>query len=104
MWMRPHLQRSLQRTNNRPELMMADANHDSATVMGPTELQPSTAYAREVGRVERHQDALLSAGELQQLLVGTTIQVAFFGDRQHVVPAVSQGRTDPSTRDVRIQQ
>ncbi len=73
-------------------------------MVGLAGLQPLTTDAREVRDVESHEDALLDARELQQLFIRTSIEIALLVDCEHIVLALSQGRTDPTARHVCVEE
>lgn len=84
--------------------MVSNADHDGAAVVRLPGLEPLATDAWKVRDIERHKEALLGVGELQQLLVRTTVELALLIDREHVVPTLSQGRADPVAGHVRIEE
>jgi hypothetical protein len=96
------LERAFQRADDCAKLVVSDAHHYRATVVRLPGLQPFVADAREVRNVKRHHDAPLDVGELHQLLVRATVEVALLGNRKYVVLTCSESRTDPTARHMRI--
>lgn len=99
---RPYLERSFQYVHDCAKLVVSDTHHYRAAVVRLPSLQPLVADAREVRNVKRHHDAPLGVGEFHQLLVRAAVQVAFIGNRKHVVLTCSQSRADPPSRHVSI--
>lgn len=96
------LERAFQSAHDCAKLVVSDAHHHRAAVVRPPGLQPFVADAREVRNIKRNHDAPLDVGELHQLLVRATVEVALLGNRKHVVLTCSEGCTDPTARYMSI--
>lgn len=102
MRIRSCLECGFERAYDRSKIVVSNPYCCGAAMMGLTGLQPVSTDARKVRDIEGHENPLLDAGDLQQLLIWTAVEVALFIDCKHIMLAFSQGRTDPAARHVSV--
>lgn len=98
------LQRGPDPLQDQRELVLGDSDQQQATGVRSLPLGPLAEERRKIADIERDQNPALLSGQLQNVRIGKTVEVAVLVQSQHIVTVPAQPLRDHAAGDVRVKQ
>lgn len=98
------LQRCPDPLQDQREIVLGDSDQEQAAGVRSLPLCPQAEKRRKIADVERDQDPALLSGQLENVCIGKTVEVAVLVQSQHIVTVPAQSLRDHAAGDGCVKQ